>query len=78
LADTVVELISPTGSGVIDRHLRRWGDGIRSVVFGVQDLDAAAAHFAGHGVELAPGDQTDTLAILPADNRGVMMEFAAD
>jgi len=78
LADTVVELISPTGSGVIDRHLRQWGDGIRSVVFGVHDLDAAAAHFAGHGVELAPGDQMDTLAIMPADNRGVMMEFAAE
>jgi hypothetical protein len=78
LADTVVELISTTGSGVIDRHLQRRGDGIRSVVVGVQDLDADAAHFAGHGVQLAPGDQTDTLAIAPADNRGVMMEFAAE
>lgn len=77
MADTVVELISATGAGVIDRHLRRWGDGLRSVVFGVQDLDAAQAHFAGHGIELTPGDHSDALAIAPVDNRGVMMEFAA-
>ena len=77
LADTVVELLSPTGPGPIADQLHRYGDGMRSVVFGVTDLDRAARHFAGHGITLVPGDRDDTLAIRPADNRGMMMEFSA-
>ena len=41
LADTVVELLAPTGDGVISRHVARWGDGIRSTVFQVKDLEVA-------------------------------------
>ena len=78
LADTVVELLSPTGPGPIADQLHRYGDGMRSVVFGVADLDRTARHFADHGITLVPGDRDDTLAIRPADNLGVMMEFSAD
>lgn len=77
LADTLIELMSPTGAGTIEQHLRRYGDGMRSVVFGVADLEAVANHFAGHRIELVPGDHPDALAIRPEDNRGVMMEFTA-
>jgi len=76
LADTLVELMSPVGAGTIDRHLRRRGDGMRSVVFGVADLAATERHFGSHGIHLVPGDHPDALALLPEDNRGVMMEFA--
>jgi len=77
LAETTVELMSPVGSGVIEQHLRRYGDGIRSTVFAVSDLDRARAHFRGLGIELVPGDAPSTVAIAPADNVGVMMELCA-
>ena len=76
LANTVVELQAPTGDGPVARHLARYGDGLRSVVFRVKDLHQAIRHFAGHGITLEPGDQQGTLAIAPQCNRGVMMEVA--
>jgi catechol 2,3-dioxygenase-like lactoylglutathione lyase family enzyme len=78
LADTVVELLSPTGPGPIADQLHRYGDGMRSVAFGVADLDRTAAHFADRGITLVPGDRDDTLAIRPVDNCGLMMEFSAE
>ena len=76
LDDTVVELISPIGSGPIEQHLARFGDGIRSTVFGVRDLDRATRHFAERGVTLGPGDAPDTLMIAPEDNLGLLFEFS--
>jgi catechol 2,3-dioxygenase-like lactoylglutathione lyase family enzyme len=76
LADTIVELLTPTADGVIKQHLDRYGDGMRSVVFGVTDLGQVTRHFAGHGITLVPGDHPDSLAIRLEDNRGVMMEFS--
>lgn len=75
LADTVVELLAPTREGVISRHVARWGDGIRSTVFRVKDLQRACAYFEGKGVGLVPGDAPDTLAIRPEDNCGLLFEF---
>ncbi len=75
LADTVVELLAPTGEGVIRRHVARWGDGIRSTVFQVKDLKGARAYFRAKGVELIAGDAPDTLAIRPEDNCGILFEF---
>jgi hypothetical protein len=75
LAGTVVELMAPTGDGVLSRHLARWGDGIRSTVFQVKDLGAARAYLAAKGVELVPGDGPGTLAIPPEDNCGIRFEF---
>jgi catechol 2,3-dioxygenase-like lactoylglutathione lyase family enzyme len=76
LGDTVVELISPVGPGSIERYLARYGDGIRSTVFGVRDLEHARRHFAERGVMLHPGDAPDTLAIAPEDNLGLLFEFS--
>lgn len=75
LADTVVELLAPTDEGPISRHVARWGDGIRSTVFGVKDLEVARRYFKSKGVELAPGDGPDTWAIDPKDNCGLLFEF---
>jgi catechol 2,3-dioxygenase-like lactoylglutathione lyase family enzyme/predicted enzyme related to lactoylglutathione lyase len=76
LDDTVAELISPIGSGPIEQHLARYGDGIRSTVFAVEDLDQVTRHFAERGVTLGPGDAPDTLMIAPEDNLGLLFEFS--
>jgi catechol 2,3-dioxygenase-like lactoylglutathione lyase family enzyme len=76
LGNTVVELISPIGPGPIERFLARYGDGIRSTVFAVRDLDQARRYFAERGVELHPGDAPDSLAIAPQDNLGLLFEFS--
>jgi catechol 2,3-dioxygenase-like lactoylglutathione lyase family enzyme len=76
LADSVAELISPIGPGAIERYLARYGDGIRSTVFAVGDLDAARRYFAERGVVVHPGDAPDTFAIAPEDNLGLMFEFS--
>jgi hypothetical protein len=75
LADTVVELLTPTGEGVISRHVARWGDGIRSTVFQVRSLEMASAYFKAKGLELVPGDAPHTLAIRPEENCGILFEF---
>ena len=78
LADTVVELISPIGPGPITpRYLVRYGDGIRSTVFAVHDLDQVRPYFAERGVLVDPGDAPDTLAIRPESNLGLLFEFSA-
>jgi catechol 2,3-dioxygenase-like lactoylglutathione lyase family enzyme len=75
LGDTVVELLAPVGAGPLERHVAR-GEGIRSVVWQVQDLGRARSYFAGRQVELRPGDADDALAISPEDNCGLLFEFA--
>jgi catechol 2,3-dioxygenase-like lactoylglutathione lyase family enzyme len=76
LADTVAEVISPVGPGAIERYLARYGDGIRSTVFAVRDLDRARRYFAERGVIVHPGDAPDALAIAPEDNLGLLFEFS--
>ena len=76
LADTVAELLTPIEDGVIRRHLARYGDGIRSTVFGVRDLQQTQSYFSDRGITLHPGDAPDTLAVSPADNRGLLFEFS--
>jgi catechol 2,3-dioxygenase-like lactoylglutathione lyase family enzyme len=76
LDDTVAELISPIGAGAIERYLARYGDGIRSTVFAVRDLDSAEAYFADHGVTVHPGDAPGAIAIAPEDNCGLLFEFS--
>ena len=75
LGDTVVELLSPTEDGPLERFLARNGDGIRSVVFGTTNVEQARSHFASHGVGLLPGDDEESFAVRPADNAGLLFEF---
>jgi catechol 2,3-dioxygenase-like lactoylglutathione lyase family enzyme len=76
LGDTVVELITPTGSGAIERFLGRYGDGIRSTVFALADLDQAKRYFAERGIVVHAGDAPDTIAIAAEDNLGLLFEFS--
>jgi catechol 2,3-dioxygenase-like lactoylglutathione lyase family enzyme len=76
LGDTVVELLNPTGAGPIERYLARYGDGIRSTVFGVRDLEQVKRYFSERGVTLQPGDGPGALAIAPEDNLGLLFEFS--
>jgi catechol 2,3-dioxygenase-like lactoylglutathione lyase family enzyme len=82
LGDTVAELLTPSGAGgaggtgEIQRFLARYGDGIRSTVFAVRDLERARSYFAGRGITLRPGDAPGTLAIAPEDNQGLLFEFS--
>jgi catechol 2,3-dioxygenase-like lactoylglutathione lyase family enzyme len=77
LGDTVLELLSPLGTGAIESFLARYGDGIRSTVFAVADLEQTRSYFAAHGIELHQGDGPDTLALAPSDNMGLLFEFSA-
>lgn len=76
VADVIVELQTPTGEGELARHLCRYGDGIRSTVFGVSNIDEAARYFAERNLPVAPGYAPGTLAVAAADNLGVIFEFA--
>lgn len=77
IAGSVIELLVPTGDGVIRRHLDRFGPGIRSTVMGVRDIGQAQYYFAERGLTLALGDRPESLAIAAEDNMGIILEFAA-
>ena len=76
VADAVVELVTPTAEGVLERHLNRYGEGIRSTVFGVRDVEQARSYFAGRGVQLADGGAPGAFAVPAEANQGVIFEFA--
>jgi len=76
LGDTVVEFITPDGPGELAKFLARYGDGIRSTVFAVKDLDATTRYFAEHGHTLLPGDAPGALALSATDNLGLLFEFS--
>jgi hypothetical protein len=76
LGDSLVDLMAPFGPGPVRDHLARYGDGIRSTVFRVCDLERAQRHFAALGVAVHPGDADDAIAIAPEDACGVLFEFA--
>jgi catechol 2,3-dioxygenase-like lactoylglutathione lyase family enzyme len=75
-ADAVVELIAPDGDGPLRQHLLSHGEGIRSTVFGVRDLEQARGFLSDRGFELVLGAAPDTLAIPAEQNLGVIFEFA--
>jgi catechol 2,3-dioxygenase-like lactoylglutathione lyase family enzyme len=76
LGDTVVELLTPTGAGPIETFWARYGDGIRSTVFAVRDLEKTKQYFAEQGVALHPGDAPGSVAVAPEDNMGLLFEFS--
>ncbi len=75
LGDTVIEVLAPTGPGPIERHVAR-GEGIRAVVFEVEDLDRTREYLVARGVDVTAGDAEDTLAVPSPHNRGLAFEFA--
>ena len=76
VADAVLELLTPTGGGELQRHLDRYGDGIRSTVFGVRDIEQAKGYFTDRGIGLVPGAAPNSIAIPAEANLGVMFEYA--
>jgi len=75
VSDAVLELMTPTGEGPLQRHLHRFGDGIRSTVFGVRDIEQARRYFADRGVETVPGAAPGSIAVPESANLGVIFEF---
>jgi catechol 2,3-dioxygenase-like lactoylglutathione lyase family enzyme len=76
LGDTVLELLTPTGAGPIETFHARYGDGIRSTVFAVRDLEQTKRYFAAQDVVLHPGDAPGSVAVAPQDNMGLIFEFS--
>ena len=75
--DGLVELQAPLGQGALQRHLTRWGNGIRSTVFTVRDLDQARRYFAERGISPDAGSTANSFALPPQASFGVLFEFAA-
>jgi hypothetical protein len=74
--DSVMELLTPVGEGTLQRHLHRFGDGIRSTIFRVADLEQAKRYFAERGTKLIPGAAPSTWTLPPEHNQGVIFEFS--
>ena len=74
--DGVIELQAPLGAGALQRHLDRWGNGIRSTVFAVQDLSLARRYFEERGVAPQDGSSDDSFALPSSASGGVLFEFS--
>jgi len=75
VADATIELVTPTGDGPLRDHLLRHGEGIRSTVFGVRDLEQARRYFGQRSVPLVSGTSEDSFAVPAEANRGLIFEF---
>lgn len=78
VSDSLVEVVAPEGTGELERFLSRYGPGIRSTVFGVQDISRARAYFEERGIKLAPGSNERRFTIPAAANAGAIFEIEAD
>jgi catechol 2,3-dioxygenase-like lactoylglutathione lyase family enzyme len=76
VADATIELLTPVGDGELERHLRRYGDGVRSTVFATRDVEQARRYFTQRGVELTVGAAPGDFAIPAAANLGLIFEFS--
>jgi hypothetical protein len=76
IADIVVELLTPTGDGELARHLYRYGDGVRSTVFSVRNIDQAKRYLAERGLPIVSGATPGSIAVPAEANLGVIFEFA--
>lgn len=76
VADGVIELVAPTGAGALHQHLVDYGQGIRSTILAVRDLDEARRWFTAHSIPTAYGDKPGRLTIPAEANLGLIFEFA--
>jgi catechol 2,3-dioxygenase-like lactoylglutathione lyase family enzyme len=76
LADTTVELVSPSGAGSIEDHLNRYGDGIRSMTLKVVSLARAREHLDSVGIQALEDDDRATLIVPAAQNCGLLFELS--
>lgn len=76
IADVVVELQTSSGDGEVAQHLYRYGDGVRSTVFGVRNVDAARRYLEQRGLPVVSGSAPGSIAVPAEANFGVIFEFA--
>lgn len=76
VADAVIELLAPVGDGALGDHLHRHGEGIRSTVFGVRDIDRARRHLTACGLPMTAGTSEDVLCVPAEANLGLIFEFS--
>ena len=76
VADCTIELLTPAGPGDVQRHLQRYGEGIRSTVFGTHDIEAAGRFLSDRQVATVAGPTEASLTIPTTANLGVIFEFA--
>lgn len=76
IADTVIELLSPTGPGELTAHLARYGDGIRSTILAAKDIGRVSAYLAARGVPLERGTADGAVLVPAHSNSGMIFEFS--
>lgn len=76
VADSVIELLTPTGEGLFRRTLEKKGQGIHTAVFRVKSLKQAQSFFDARGIGMLPGTAPERFAIDPAVSLGVGFEFS--
>jgi hypothetical protein len=69
------EIVQPTGPGPAADQLDRAGEGIRSTVWKTSDLGKVERYLRDRGFDPVAGDAAGTLAIPPAQNKGLLFEF---
>ena len=75
VADIVVELVTPIGEGELAHHLYRYGDGVRSTLFGVANIDRAKRYLTSRGLPTVAGSLPGSIAVPAETNLGVIFEF---
>jgi catechol 2,3-dioxygenase-like lactoylglutathione lyase family enzyme len=78
VAGVDVELVQPaSGGGPVADYLARYGQRLRSIEFGVVDVDGARVHLESCGLRVVDGSRVGAIAVAETDNWGVRWEFAA-
>ena len=77
VADSDIELLAATGEGDLRDHLLRYGQGIRSTVYRVKDVDETRRYLQGKGIALTQGSSPGSIAVPAHANLGAMFEFVS-
>jgi hypothetical protein len=78
VAGSLVELVTPAGDGSLLQYMLRHGEGIRSTILGVRDLERARDHLEKRGVSIEPGTLESSFAVAAEANIGLIFEFAEE
>jgi hypothetical protein len=75
VGDLVWEFLEPTGDGPVADYLERYGERIRSAVFRTNNIAKVEKYLTRQGFDLIPGDADGAVAIDPAQNKNLLIEF---
>ncbi len=75
IADATCELLSPVGEGALLREMMGTGQGIRSTVYAVADVEQARAWLQQNSLRVIDGTAPGSIAVDPRDNMGILFEF---